>query len=152
MLSQDALAWQIEDVNPRFCAETVEGRQMFLELSIVNSSKSVNYLQFYALWNFVCLVIVLVSGRKKSNNTFNNAMFKWFWTIFSLGAPDSCPTYSKHPHTRWCLLYYVFNPLKLRINLIKNKPSQYILFLRTGRTLKTKDRRYQCDLESKRKW
>ena len=22
------------------------------------------------------------------NYTFNNAMFKWFWTIFSLGAPD----------------------------------------------------------------
>ena len=49
MLSQDALAWRIEDVNPRFCAETVERRQMILELSIVNSSKSVNYLQFFAL-------------------------------------------------------------------------------------------------------
>ena len=24
----------------------------------------------------------------KYQNTFNNAMFKWFWTIFSLGAPD----------------------------------------------------------------
>ena len=23
----------------------------------------------------------------KYENTFNNAMFKWFWTIFSLGAP-----------------------------------------------------------------
>ena len=31
MLSQDALAWQIEDVNLRFCAETVERRQMILE-------------------------------------------------------------------------------------------------------------------------
>ena len=25
----------------------------------------------------------------KYQNTFNNAMFKWFWTIFSLGAPDN---------------------------------------------------------------
>ena len=24
----------------------------------------------------------------KYDNTFNNAMFKWFWTILSLGAPE----------------------------------------------------------------
>ena len=23
-----------------------------------------------------------------TKNAFNNAMFKWFWTIFSLGAPE----------------------------------------------------------------
>ena len=27
----------------------------------------------------------------KYENTFNNAMFKWFWTIFSLGAPVAKP-------------------------------------------------------------
>ena len=36
------------------------------------------------LWIKICLYLPF-----KYWNTFNNAMFKWFWTIFSLGAPES---------------------------------------------------------------
>ena len=32
----------------------------------------------------------------KYYNTFNNAMFKWFWTIFSLGAPVSTSNWSNN--------------------------------------------------------
>ena len=62
MLSQDALAWRIEDVNPRFCAETVERRQMILELSIVNSSKSVFTILCFMKF---CLPSNCLSARTK---------------------------------------------------------------------------------------
>ena len=40
---------------------------------------------------------------------------------------------------------------KFKELMIKNKPFQCILFEQEGRRLKTRDSRYQCDLESKRK-
>ena len=43
----------------------------------------------------------------KYENTFNNAMFKWFWTIFSLGAPAYCRTSGNKPGFNELFAFYL---------------------------------------------
>ena len=46
--------------------------------------------------------------RSNTKNTFNNAIFKWFWTIFSLGAPDCAFDKLKESQSNQKTFYFYF--------------------------------------------
>ena len=61
----------------------------------------------------------------KYQNKFNNAMFKWFWTIFSLGAPviRNLKLLKERKHLNWTMTSYWNAPeyhLNTRIELSNN--------------------------------